>query len=337
MNLENFNNDKLPSEAQIKKNFRLTEGKKIGFVKSQRNRYIEAATSNNTRKAYRSDIRHFERWGGLLPASVELVVKYLHEYAETLSARTLERRLVALSNWHEYQGFADPTGSPLVKKTLKGIKNVHGRPKDKAPALTLDHLELMVEYLRDQAEQGSLIACRNNAVLQVGFFGAFRRSELTAIRYEDLKEVQEGVEITIPRSKSDQMGEGLVCALPYGNEEFCPVRALKEWLERSQIREGYVFRAIGKGGQIKSASLSSRMVSLIIKSAAGACRIQNGEKFSGHSLRRGLATSASQRGAPLQAIMRQGRWRHYGTVLGYIEEGQRFSGNVVDVILNKKI
>lgn len=33
------------------------------------NAYIQAATSDNTRKAYRQDIQHFIRWGGLLPAT----------------------------------------------------------------------------------------------------------------------------------------------------------------------------------------------------------------------------------------------------------------------------
>lgn len=33
------------------------------------NAYITAATSDNTRKAYRSDIQHFEQWGGRLPAT----------------------------------------------------------------------------------------------------------------------------------------------------------------------------------------------------------------------------------------------------------------------------
>ena len=31
--------------------------------------YIETATSHNTRKAYRNDLRHFYAWGGLLPTT----------------------------------------------------------------------------------------------------------------------------------------------------------------------------------------------------------------------------------------------------------------------------
>jgi len=60
------------------------------------NEYIKAATSNNTRKAYRSDLRHFKYCGGLLPATVENIISYLQKNAATLNPRTLSRRLTAL-------------------------------------------------------------------------------------------------------------------------------------------------------------------------------------------------------------------------------------------------
>jgi len=53
------------------------------------------------------------------------------------------------------------------------------------------------------------------------------------------------------------------------------------------------------------------------------------------SLRRGFATAASKQGTPFHAIMRQGRWCHQGTVLGYIEAGQRFEENAAKVLLSK--
>jgi hypothetical protein len=39
----------------------------------QRDLYINAATAENTRKAYKTDIAHFEAWGGVLPASPEII------------------------------------------------------------------------------------------------------------------------------------------------------------------------------------------------------------------------------------------------------------------------
>ncbi len=62
--------------------------------------YVHAATSDNTRRAYRSDLRHFIEWGGAIPASDVMVADYLARHAGTLSVATLARRVVAKVEWH---------------------------------------------------------------------------------------------------------------------------------------------------------------------------------------------------------------------------------------------
>ena len=296
------------------------------------NIYIEAATSDNTRKAYRQDIRHFYSWGGVLPTTPDLVISYLQHYAPTLNSRTLVRRLTALKNWHVLQGFLDPTAHPLVSKTLTGIKNVHGCPKEKALALTIDTLSTMVAFLK---AKNRLIDWRNSALLQIGFFGAFRRSELTSIQFEDLNFVEEGVEILIKHSKTEQTGEGQVCAIPYGDEILCPPTTLKIWCEKANIQKGAVFRSIGKGNVLPEA-ISTNYFSKILKNIARSCSLANSEKYSGHSLRRGFATIASQQGITLSSIMQHGRWKHSDTALGYMEEGRRFESNAAGILLKNR-
>ena len=78
----------------------------------QNNPYIHAATSANTRRAYQTDIRHFEDWGGRLPTNTQVILDYLQTFAPKLNPRTLSRRLIALKHWHLYQGFSDPTQHP---------------------------------------------------------------------------------------------------------------------------------------------------------------------------------------------------------------------------------
>ncbi len=292
--------------------------------------YLQAATSQNTRRAYQTDIRHFIEWGGLLPATPEILLRYLHEHAEQLNSRTLKRRLVAIKHWHTYQGFTDPTIHPLVKKTLTGIFHVHGKPVEKAPPLSVEQLMLLTHHLKSR---GGLSDWRDITLLQIGFFGAFRRSELVAIHWEHVTFSLRGVEILIPRSKTDQEGEGQVCAIPYGNSMLCPVTALNRWREESGISSGPIFRRFLKGNKISEEAISPNSVNKIIKAVAIRCGLPQAEKYSGHSLRRGFATAASQKGAPFGAIMRQGRWRHEGTVHGYIEEGQRFDANAAGSIL----
>ena len=297
------------------------------------NPYLHAATSDNTRQAYQNDIKHFVAWGGLLPASADIVIAYLQAFATTLNPRTLVRRLTAIKHWHTYQGFFDPTSNPNVRKTLTGIMHVHGTPKEKAPALTIENLVSMTTFLK---AQNKLSAWRNNAILQVGFFGAFRVSELINIHVEHITFSKEGMEVLIPRSKTDQIGEGQHCAIPYGDEQLCPVTALKAWCEHAGISDGVIFREVDKHGNIGTKPLSGKSISIMIKAVAKNCHLSDADDFSSHSLRRGFATTASRSGAPIMSIMRQGRWRHEGTVLGYIEEGQRFEANAAKIILQKE-
>ncbi len=289
------------------------------------NPYIKAASSDNTRIAYRNDIHHFEiSWGGKLPATSEAIVHYLQAYAEKLNARTLARRLIALKHWHTYQGFSDPTLHPAVQKTMTGIARIHGKPKEKAHPLSTDDLLKIVRYLH---EENTLAAIRDNALLQIGFFGAFRRSELVQIQVEHLNWKEEGIDILIPHSKTDQTHEGQYCAIPYGKGLLCPVTALKNWLELSGIKQGAVFREIKRGERLKENALSPISVNLILKKRAEGCMIPHAQKLSGHSLRRGLATSAAQAGANIATIMRQGRWKQVNTVMEYVDAKDRFSDN----------
>ena len=55
------------------------------------NPYLKAATSDNTRKAYQSDIKHYEQWGGKLPATSQMIIHYLQAFAAKLNSRTLSR------------------------------------------------------------------------------------------------------------------------------------------------------------------------------------------------------------------------------------------------------
>lgn len=296
------------------------------------NAYLPAATSDNTRKAYRSDIAHFEQWGGRLPATQASIVHYLETFAPILNPRTLARRLTALKAWHTYQSFPDPTNHPLIAKTLAGITRIHGRPKEKAKPLTPEELTRIA--MRLQTED-SLAATRDNALLQTGFFGALRRSELVNIRVEHLEWEKQGVVIMIPQSKTDQAHQGQCCAIPLGQGVLCPIAALKRWLDQSGITEGPVFRRIYVNGSFDTRALTPLSVNHILRERAQEAGIDQVEALSSHSLRRGLATSAARAGASLETIMRHGRWKQVNTVMEYIQAAERFTENAVSSIFLK--
>jgi len=300
---------------------------------TQHHRFLMAATTDNTRRTYRSAIRHFQAWGGLLPCDEAMVIRYLLAFAQKQNPRTLALRLTALSQWHRYQGFSDPAASATVRKTLRGIERVNGRPRQKAKALLLEDLELIVAYLNTLE---GLSALRDSALLQVGYFGAFRRSELVTLQVQYLQWQREGLQITLPRSKTDQEGEGLDKAIPYGDSVCCPAKALRCWLEVAQIEQGPLFRRISRWGRVGEGALHEGSVNAILTTRAQEAGVLYAPTMSSHSLRRGLATSAHRAGADFLEIKRQGGWRHDGTVHGYIEEARAFEENAAGSLLRRK-
>jgi len=260
-----------------------------------------------------------------LPTNEEALIKYLTSQAEQLNTRTLAVHLTAISQWHRYQGLTDPTQKLAVRKTLEGITRTHGKPKRKAKALRLEHLAKMLAWLYEQPDTPK--KARDIALLLVGFFGAFRRSELVAITVQDLTWEPEGVLITLQKSKTDQQKNGLVRTIPYGESQACPVMTLKKWLLIAGIESGPVFRGVNRWQQIQDKSLYPGSVTDILKFIGRACKFEFIPELSSHSFRRGLSTSAARENVNFELIKKQGGWRSDTTVWEYIDEGQMLSEN----------
>jgi len=293
----------------------------------------KASTAENTKRAYRSAVQQFIKWGGLLPTDENTLMRYLAEHAQVLNARTLSHRLSAISKWHVAQGFFDPTKSAAVRQILSGVHRLYGTPQVQAKALPVEDLEVIAQAL---AGDRSMPAMRDNALLQLGFLGGFRRSELVAIQVEHLVWDPAGLTVVLPRSKTDQLGEGMVKAIPYGDGQLCAVSALSAWLEAAHISSGPVFRPITRTGHVRHQALAAGSVSTILVRRAMQVRLPYVPQLSAHSLRRGMATSADRAGADFDSIKRHGGWKRNEIVKTYIEEANRFTKNAASVLLRKQ-
>ncbi|MBA3532150.1 MAG: tyrosine-type recombinase/integrase [Ardenticatenales bacterium] len=90
--------------------------------------------------------------------------------------------------------------------------------------------------------------------------------------------------------------------------------------------EGSIFRGVNRHSQVQAKRLSTYAVALIVKRAAERAGLDP-EKFGGHSLRAGLATSAAAAGASERDIMRQTGHKSEAMVRRYIREGNLFRDN----------
>ncbi len=289
--------------------------------------YVREAISTSTRTAYQSDLRHFLGWGGTLPASDTMLADYLAEHAGLLSVATLVRRLASISRAHRARALPNPTGSELVRATLRGIKRAHGKPQRRAKPLVKEDLFAVLA-----AMGGTLKDARDRALLLNGFAGGFRRSELIGIDCTDIETVRQGIVIHIRRSKTDQEGVGRKVGIPHGRTRWCPVTALNDWLERSGIGDGPVFRRVDRHGKLLGGRLSGAAVSLVIKARVAAVGLDPNE-YSGHSLRAGLATSAAASGVSSWKIRQQTGHASDAMLARYIRDGELFVDNAAGALL----
>lgn len=291
--------------------------------------YVQDAISPNTRRAYKSDLAHFEDWGGTIPATKEMVAAYLADHAGKLAIATLQRRLASISTAHGAKGLESPTALKLVQTTLRGIRKRHGKPQKQAKPLLVEDLFRIMPLLSDTVKD-----TRDRALLLIGFAGGFRRSELVGLNVEDIEIVRQGLVVTITRSKTDQSGEGRRIGIPFarGAYSYCPVLALESWLKQAGITEGSLFRPVTRHGEIKDTRLSKEAVSRIVKHYTEAIGLDPAY-YSGHSLRAGLATSAAQAGVSTLAIRKQTGHRSDAMLNRYVREGELFKGNAMRYIL----
>jgi len=222
--------------------------------------YVCDSLAENTRRAYQSDLRHFEVWGGSLPASPQSVAAYLAAYADRLSVTTLVRRLASLSKAHQSRGLGNPVRTELVRATLRGIKRQRRRTLLQAKPLLRDDLLLVLDAMGN-----GLKDLRDRALLLIGFAAALRRSELVALDVADVEHVRRGVVLHLKRSKTDQDGQGHNVAIPYGRGRWCPIDCLDPWWSASGIAENAIFRPVDRHARVSATRLSGEAVSILVR------------------------------------------------------------------------
>ncbi|NEV64681.1 tyrosine-type recombinase/integrase [Thiorhodococcus minor] len=296
-------------------------------------RYFSARHASSTLRAYRTDWKTFVGWcegKGLaaLPAPAETIAAFLAAEADAgRKISTIRRRLAAIRLAHRLCGHEAMTSSDLVRGTVRGIARTLGSaPEQKAPALA-EQLRAMVDELDCSRPQG----LRDRALLTLGFAGAFRRSELVALRVEDLEETPKGLRVHVRQSKTDAEGHGQVVPVVRG-DVYCPVRAVQGWLRAAGISEGWVFRRMYRGDRVGEQALTAHSVAAIVKRCALAVGLDP-DQYSGHSLRSGFMTSAALSKASLFKLMEVSRHKDPKTVMIYIRRSSEFEDHAGEGLL----
>jgi integrase len=289
--------------------------------------FVRQAKAPNTRKAYSADWADFIRWCAkyrrdALPARPDTVSYYLADKSARLRVSTLQRRLATIAEAHRAAGHQSPNIHPQVRLVWQGIRREKGVLQDhKKPVLT-KHIRLMLAGL-----PSTLLGSRDRALLLLGFAGAMRRSELVGLDLSDLAQADEGLIVTIRKSKTDQLRQGRKVGIPFGGSpDTCPVRAIQAWLQNSGIDEGALFRPVNRHGHVIEKRLSDHAVAEVVKRSLKAAG-KSPRGYSGHSLRAGLVTQAAMAGASERSIQEQSGHRSLLVLRRYIRDGSLFREN----------
>ena len=294
---------------------------------------LKSSKANNTLRAYKSDIKDFgifcaKHGFSSMPTQPKIVSLYLTHLSTNSKVSTLRRRLVSIGVVHKLKGHYLDTKHPVIIENLMGIKG--SIQKGKKPLL-INHLKQIINVIDDQKIE-KIKKLRNRTLILIGFGGGFRRTELISINHEDLDFVEEGVKITLKRSKTDQFGEGMIKGLPYfTNEKYCPVTSLKNWINLSKIKNGPIFRRFAKSSILTKHRLTDQSVALLIKDYLRLAGIEN-QNFSGHSLRSGFATVAAESGADERSIMSMTGHKSSQMVRRYIRGANLFKNNALNKV-----
>jgi site-specific recombinase XerD len=278
---------------------------------------IEGAYAPFTIRAYKSNFENFikfcdENNTSALPASSAIVSSYIKKLSGHLKSSSIKIAVASIAALHNLNSLDDPTQHPDVKIEMRRMYRTLGRYAKQAYGINKDLLDKMVA-----ASDASLRGIRDKAILLVAYDSLCRRSEIVSLEYEDLMidDKDGSVKLKLRKSKTDPHGIGKNLYL--SNEA---QYALKEWIVKSKISSGKIFRAITATGKIKE-SLNSSYIGRIFKKRAYDSKIDSEiiKEISSHSARVGSAQDLMTSGTSLLEIMSRGRWSKTDTVMRYIE------------------
>ena len=281
---------------------------------------LEGAYAPATMRSYSADVEAFENWcveNGVeepLPSTVKTVCCFLEDQGKTKAPSTVQRRLYAIRKVHRLLRLPDPTYDEDINLAMRKVRRARAIRPRQAKGLTSNYLE---SFLR--SEPDTPWGLRNRAMLALGYELLTRRSELIALRNQDITQREDGtLRVLIRRSKADPYGQGRIAFTSKRTADL-----LKGWLAYRGPEIEWLFCPIYQG-RVIDRCLETTTVRRVVKEAAQRCGL-GGEQvasFSGHSMRVGAAQDLLKRGFDTAAIMRAGGWKSVNVLARYLENAE---------------
>lgn len=276
-------------------------------------RLVEKSFAQNTIRNRRHALQKLDEWLQGRQITDGLLAEYITHLFDIGKAPGTISIVVSAVKWYlKHRNGGTPVELPITSATLSGIRREgKDRGRGQRNGLTWREVEKICAV---QEADGTLRGLRNSAILRVMSDGLLRISEVTELRISDLDDNT----LRVRFSKTDQEGQGEHLYLCEDTHQI-----VQEWLKRSELSEGYLFRRMtARGDNLyrdketgEPTHLTDDGVRRIIKSCAA--RVGLTDKVSGHSLRIGTTISLARSGASLVDIQVAGRWKDPGMPAHY--------------------
>jgi site-specific recombinase XerD len=251
---------------------------------------LNSLPSLNSRRSYEHAIRDFIEWYCSEPRlafNKTVVTRYRISLEQRRYApSTINLRLAAVRRL-AYEASDCGLLSPDLAAGIRRVKGAKRLGVRVGNWLTAEQSKMLLAVHSGK----QLRELRNHAVLAMLLGCGLRRAELVAVKIEDF-ELREDRWVL-----ADLIGKGR-------HMRTIPVpgwvkSVIDEWRHAAKLRNGNLFRAIGKTGKVQGAGFTAKVIWSIVREAASRCGIGT---IAPHDLRRTCARLCHQAGGELEQI-----------------------------------
>ncbi|XP_072175243.1 integrase/recombinase xerD homolog [Diadema setosum] len=292
--------------------------------------HLVGARSDNTTRKYFSAFQKWEAFissegGNAIPAEPIHVAVYITSLLkEGASLSVIQSAIYAVKWAHGVRGLPDPTDNAFVKNLLESAKRRPYKSVKRRDIISSDEIIQLCEKY-DGSED--LLVLRDLAYIVISFAGFLRFNEMQSLRASDICFYDDHMSLQLNKSKTDQYRKGSTVVLSRGESSACPLRVLKNYMEKAGINVGsdqFIFRPAfcTKGARSlvkmnKKLSYTRARETVVARLKEVSCKPNLGL----HSLRAGGASAAAKSALPDTRLWkRHGRWRSEKAKDGYVEE-----------------
>ena len=220
---------------------------------------------------------------------------------------TLPPILAAVSHFHSRYYLSSPTSSRSVTRSLEGAKRLFGAPSVSRKIITKSILQSLISLTF--TSDISFVQFRTVWRVAIEFYGLLRFSEVSNLTFTDIVWNDLGFDIFIAKSKTDQTMKGnWVSVASQPGSAWCPVNLTRRYLSLFKGDLGFLMPPSKNDIPDTTKSLNYNTALRDLRSILSLIGLDPAG-YGEHSGRRGGTTAAAAKGASLDELMIQGRWR----------------------------